>query len=85
MAHIEIFVKNKGQSRWKFIGEASHALRYSFKLWADMEKKYLHPFIGAGWSGEMTAASRRSGTYGREAMSLTMRKMSFCPQWTWLW
>lgn len=41
MAHIEIFVKNKGQSLWKFIGEASHALRYSFKLWADMEKKYL--------------------------------------------
>lgn len=41
MAHIEIFVKNKGQSIWEFIGEASHALRYSYKLWVEMEKKYL--------------------------------------------
>lgn len=41
MAHIEIFVKNKRQRKWKLIGEASPAMRYSCKLWVEMEKKYL--------------------------------------------
>ena len=59
MAHIEVFVKNKGQRKWKFIGEASHALRYSYKLWVEMEKKYLQMLVEHGTEADKLQAQAR--------------------------
>lgn len=41
MASTEIYVRMKGNKKWMLLGEVPNASRGAFKLWMELEKKYL--------------------------------------------
>lgn len=52
MSRTEIYVKHKDKKRWKKLGEVRNATRGAWKLWSELEKKYLPTYNGVqGFDG----------------------------------